>query len=105
MTLSGRDLLTRLLELTPMPAAGTDIAQLVAAVEDILAQRAAVIAMVVPSITLSEIDRPLLIELEHRQNIWQDALAAALRTVGDQRCGTSQLRAYAGSPQDHAGPR
>jgi hypothetical protein len=98
MTLTAHDLLTRLLDLTPMPAAGTDIEKLLAAFEDIVTQRAAAIAMVAPPITLSELDRPLLLELERRQNIWQDALAAALRTIGEQRCGASQLRAYAGAP-------
>lgn len=103
MTLQGRELLIRLLDLTPMPAAmpapgstEADIDQLLAAFEDIVAQRDAVIAMVVPPITLSETDRPLLIELERRQNIWQDTLAAALRAVGDRRCGATRLRAYTG---------
>ncbi|HEY0482215.1 MAG TPA: hypothetical protein VGD37_32065 [Kofleriaceae bacterium] len=106
MTLQGRELLVRLLDLTPMPAPlpapgsadEADIDQLLAAFEDIVAQRDAVIAMVVPPITLSETDRPLLIELERRQNIWQDTLAAALRAVGDRRCGASRLRAYTGPP-------
>jgi hypothetical protein len=108
MTLQGRELLVRLLDLTPMPASvpapgsapgsaeDPDIDQLLAAFEDIVAQRDAVIARIAPPMTLSETDRPLLIELERRQNIWQDTLAAALRAVGDRRCGASRLRAYTG---------
>ena len=94
----GRGLLQRLLEVTPLPAAaGTRVEDLLTAFEAVIAERAAILLTVVPPITLSEMDRPLLIELERRQNIWQDALAAALRRVGEQRVATTRLRAYAGT--------
>lgn len=94
--LTGRELVTRLLDATPTPAADAGADELLSVFEAILAQRAAIIAMIVPPITLSELDRPLLVELERRQGVWQDALATALRRVGGQRCGAAQLRAYAG---------
>jgi hypothetical protein len=94
--LTGRELVTRLLELTPAPDDSVDVAELMAAFETVIAQRAAVLAAVVPPITLSETDRPLLAELERRQGLWQDLLAQALRVVGGQRCAASQLRAYGG---------
>jgi hypothetical protein len=93
----GRGLLQRLLEVTPLPAAGTRVEDLLTAFEAVIAERAAILLTIVPPITLSEMDRPLLIELERRQNIWQDALAAALRRVGEQRVATTRLRAYAGT--------
>jgi hypothetical protein len=103
MTLTTHDLLTRLLDVTPaaIPDAGPDLVPdtrveaLLATFEAIIGQRAAIIAQIAPPITLSEIDRPLLVELERRQNIWQDALAVALRKIGEQRMGITQLRAYA----------
>ena len=97
MTAIGRELLTRLLALTPMPTGDSSAEQLLATFESILVQRAEIMAQIVPPITLSEFDRPLLIELERRQNIWQDTLAAALRVVGKQRCSAS--------PPAHADPR
>ena len=97
MIASGHDLVTRLLDATPVPAADADIDQLLAAFDAIHAARAAILADAQAPFTLSDTDRPLLAELEWRQNIWQDALAAALRRVGVHRRGTAQLRAYAGS--------
>ena len=94
---SGRELVTRLLDVTPVPAADADIDQLLTAFDAIHAERAAILADAQPPFTLSDTDRPLLVELERRQNIWQDALASALRRVGGHRCGAAQLRAYAGS--------
>jgi hypothetical protein len=92
-----RDLLTRLLEVTPAPTLDTAVEDLLAAFEASILQRTAIIAEITPPITLSETDRPLLIELERRQNIWQDALASALRRVGERRVAATQLRAYAGA--------
>jgi hypothetical protein len=96
--IDGRELVSRLLDVTPMPTPTDDIDRLLAAFDTVVAERAAILAEVAAPITLSEIDRPLLIELERRQNFWQDALAAALRRVGEQRCAATQLRAYAGPP-------
>jgi hypothetical protein len=97
---SGREILVHLLELTPEPPQTGDIGpadaeRLLAVFEVILAARADVIASIVPPLALTDADRPLLAELEHRQLLWQEALAHALRTVGEQRCANSHLRAYA----------
>ncbi|TMQ09142.1 MAG: hypothetical protein E6J90_38650 [Deltaproteobacteria bacterium] len=92
-----RALLTRLLDVTPLPPADAGVAELLATFEVAIAERAAILSEISPPITLSEMDRPLLIELERRQALWQDALASALRRVGEQRMATTQLRAYAGA--------
>ena len=97
MIASGHELVTRLLAATPVPEADADIDQLLAAFDAIHAERAAILADAQAPFTLSDTDRPLLAELEWRQNIWQDALGAALRRVGRHRCGAAQLRAYGGS--------
>lgn len=97
MTPTGRELLTRLLEATPSPpAADTDIDQLLATFDAMLAQRAAILAEVEPPLALGDADRPLLDELDRLQRSWQDVLGEAMRRVGGQRCGAGQLRAYAG---------
>jgi hypothetical protein len=96
MTATARELLTRLLDVTPAPLPDTAVEALLTAFETIVAQRAVILAGVAAPITLSEMDRPLLVELQRRQNIWQDALGAALRLIGDQRVAATQLRAYAG---------
>jgi hypothetical protein len=92
---SGHEILARLLELTPPPPQHAEVAQLLATFEAIVTERAALIATIVPPVQLTDADRRLLVELEHRHTAWQDVLTAAQRTVGDQRCGTHQLRAYA----------
>lgn len=94
-TASGREILEQLLALTPEPAQDTTAELLLEAFENVIARRAEVIAQIVPPLALSEVDRPLLAELERRQALWQEVLAQALRTVGEQRCGTNHLRAYA----------
>lgn len=96
MIASGRELVTRLLDATPAAVAELEPEPLLAAFQAILAARDAILAEVEAPITLSDTDRPLLVELERRQALWHDALAAALRRVGEQRCGASQVRAYAG---------
>jgi hypothetical protein len=93
--MTARELLTRLLELTPEPDPEIEVDHLLASFEVIVAKRAAVIALIVPPLRLTADERPLLVELERREAVWQDALAAALRTIGEQRCGAGQLRAYA----------
>lgn len=95
MTRSGHEILARLLELTPPPPQHAEVTQLLAAFEVIVTERAAIIATIVSPLELTDADRRLLVELEHRQTAWQNVLTAAQRTVGDQRCGTHQLRAYA----------
>lgn len=92
------ELLTLLIEATPLPAMDFDVEELLVLFEDIMTKRAELIAQISAPLTLSEIDRPLLAELERRQNLWQDVLATALRTVGERRCGASHLRSYAGAP-------
>lgn len=98
MTGNGHEILVQLLELTPEPTADTDAELLLEQFENVIARRAEVIARIVPPLALTEDDRPLLVELERRQARWQETLAEALRLVGEQRCGTSHLRAYAQSP-------
>jgi hypothetical protein len=93
---TAHELVSRLLDATPVPADGADADQLLAAFEAMLADREAILALVQPPLTLSDTDRPLLAELERRDSDWQAALAAALRRVGGQRCGAAQVRAYAG---------
>jgi hypothetical protein len=95
MTLGGREILARLLDLTPVPTPGADVEQLIAAFEVIMSGRGAIIALILPPISVTEADRPLVVELARRQTLWQEALAAAQHTVGDQRCGADHLRAYA----------
>jgi hypothetical protein len=96
VTLTGRELIARLVDATPSPPPDVGIEQLLAVFGGMLAARGDLLAQAAAPVTLSESDRPLLVELERRQNIWHDALAAALREVGGQRCGAAQLRAYAG---------
>jgi hypothetical protein len=93
---TGRDLITRLLDLTPVPTPDAEVDDLLAVFEAVLARRAAILGVIASPVTLSEQDRPLLAELHRRQDAWQGALATALRRVGEQRCAATQLRAYGG---------
>jgi len=92
------EILRQLLELTPEPHPDDAAEQLLAGFEAIVGRRAEVLAQIVPPLRLTDAERPLLRELERRQTLWQDALAEALRVIGEQRHATSQLRAYARSP-------
>lgn len=96
MIASGRELVTRLLEATPAQVDEVEVEPLLAAFQAVLAARDAILAEVDAPITLSDTDRPLLVELERRQSLWHEALAAGLRRVGEQRCAAAQVRAYAG---------
>jgi hypothetical protein len=93
-----REILSRLLEATPLPTPGCDVEQLLAVFETVLTERAAVLARIVPPLRVTDDDRPLLDELEQRQAAWQAALGAARLSIGDARVGTHQLRAYAPTP-------
>jgi hypothetical protein len=93
--MTGREILARLLELTPEPPPDVAVEQLLAVFDGIMTARAAIIDALAPPIRVAADDRPLLVELERRQVLWQDALCAAQRIVGGQRCGAEQLRAYA----------
>lgn len=89
-------LLHQLIEATPPPPEpGLEIDELLAAFEAIIARRALLIDQLAPPLQLAETDRPLVVELERRDAAWQAALTAALETVGKQRHGSDQLRAYA----------
>jgi hypothetical protein len=90
-----REVISRLIELTPEPGLDATAESLLAAFEGIVARRAEVLARIVPPLRVAEADRPLIAELERRQQRWQDALAAALQVVGQQRHANHQLRAYA----------
>jgi len=94
--MTSRELVARLLDVTPEPTPGAGIEELMSVFEGVIAERGAILAAIAPPIPLSDPDRPLLAELTRRQDAWQGALAAALRRVGEQRCGAAQLRAYAG---------
>ena len=92
------EILRQLLELTPEPHPDAAAEQLLTGFEAIVDRRAEVLAHIVPPLRLTDAERPLLRELERRQLLWQDALAGALRMIGEQRHATLQLRAYAPSP-------
>lgn len=94
-TRGDREILARLIDATPLPTPGCDIEPLLATLDGILAARAAILALIVPPLAVADADRPLLAELERREALWQDALRDAQHRVGHQRCGASQLRAYA----------
>jgi len=91
-------LLQQLIDLTPEPGPEVAPEHLLVAFEGIVARRAEVLARIVPPLCLTDADRVLVGELERRQGAWQQALACALRAVGDQRHGNTQLRAYGRSP-------
>jgi len=95
MSLTTRELLGQLIELTPMPPNEAEIDPLLAAFEAILARRAEVFERLVPPLTVTDAERPLVRELESRDAAWQDALTRALQCVREQRHGNEQLRAYA----------
>ena len=90
-----REILLRLLELTPEPPADAEVEHAIAAFEAILDAREEMLAQIAPPLSLADADRPLLVELERRQVAWQDRLAEARRRIGAARVGTEQLRAYA----------
>lgn len=91
----GREILVRLLDATPLPTPGSGVEQMLEAIEGIMAERSAILALIVPPLRIDELDRPLLVELEQREAVWNDALATAQRAIGEQRCGAAHLRAYA----------
>ncbi len=95
--MSPTELLPRLLALTPPPPGVGDMPaeRLIAVFEVILEQRAEIIAELAGPVTLTEDDRAIWREIEHRQRAWQDTLAAALRAVAAQRSGSKHLRSYA----------
>ena len=92
--MTAREILVRLLELTPEPPAA-EVDQLLAGFDAMLAARAEVLAAIAPPLVLGDSERPLYAELERRDAAWQAALGAARQTIGGQRCGAAQLRAYA----------
>lgn len=98
MTPAVHDVLTRLIELTPLPPEDAEIDPMLAAFEAIIAQRAALLdhlEHLAPPLQLDPADRALVRELERRDAAWQDALTTAMRRVSQQRHGNEQLRAYA----------
>lgn len=95
MIATTRSVLLQLLEVTPPPPAAGEIDDLLTAFESIIARRAELIERLAPPLALAAEDRPLVAELEQRDAAWQAALTSALETVGRQRHGADQLRAYA----------
>ena len=94
-TASDREILARLLDATPLPTPGCDVEPMLEMLDGILAARAEILAQIVPPLRIADADRPLLDELERREALWQQALCDAQHRTGTQRCGASQLRAYA----------
>jgi len=92
------EILQQLIDLTPEPGADAGPEHLLRTFEGIVARRAEVLARIVPPLRLTEADRLLVGEFERRQGLWQEALAGALRAVGEQRHGNTQLRAYGRLP-------
>lgn len=95
---AGREILARLLDATPLPTPGAGVEELLQTFEVLEAERARILAAIAPPLHLADGDRALLVELERREGLWHDALAAAQRAIGQQRCGAAQLRAYAQTP-------
>jgi hypothetical protein len=98
---SPREILVRLLDLTPEPPSGLEADQLIAAFEEIVVARDGVIAAVAEialPVSLTDDVRALFVELKRREALWQDALTAARQRIGQQRCGAEKLRAYAPTP-------
>ena len=95
MTPTIHDVLTQLIELTPVPPPDTEIDPLLAAFEAIVAQRAELLDHLAPPLQLGDAERALVREIERRDAVWQAALTSAMRTVTQQRHGNEQLRAYA----------
>lgn len=95
MMLALHDVLTRLVELTPLPPDDTEIDPMLAAFETIVEQRAALLDRLAPPLQLGDADRSLVLEIERRDAAWRAALTAAMRRVSQQRHGNEQLRAYA----------
>lgn len=94
-TTSGHAILVQLIALTPLPPPDAAPELLLATFEAILEHRAALVANVVPPLAIDDADREMLRELEHRHEIWHDALAKAQRHVLESRHANHQLRAYA----------
>lgn len=90
-----RAVLLQLLEVTPPPPVDGEIDDLLTRFEAIIARRAQLIEQLAAPLALAADDRPLVVELEQRDAAWQAALTTALETVGKQRHGADQLRAYA----------
>lgn len=95
MTERIRDVLTQLIEITPLPPSETEVEPLLTAFEEIIARRAELLDQLGGPLQLSDAERPLVREIERRDAAWQHALTVALETVAGQRRGTDQLRAYA----------
>jgi hypothetical protein len=86
-------MIRELLEVTPLPPVDGDIDALLAAWRDCCEARQAILAR--GTTVVDEADRPLLRELQLRDDAWQDALDEARRRVADQRTATQKLRCYA----------
>lgn len=89
------ELLHQLIAATPARPPEADIDALLAAFEAVVAERAQIFEQLEVPLQLADADRPLMHEIERRDAIWQDALTAALRQVGEQRHANGQVRAYA----------
>lgn len=95
------EVLARLIALTPAPDPDLEVDALLAVFDAMLAQRAQVLAELVPppagtTLPLDGAGRQLRAELARRDAAWEDLLASALRIVGGQRSSVSKLRAYGG---------
>jgi len=87
--------LARLLEATPLPPKDVDVDALLVAFEASHARRSAILAELTEPIDTSTSEaRELLHHLTTRQDLWREALAAAVAQVREQRLAVGKLRRY-----------
>lgn len=94
--MTGRALLQRLLEATPLPPHDCEINALLVAFGVMHDRRRAILAEVATEpVVVDGGERDLVDELKARQLAWQEMLATAKQATADQLRGTAKLRAYA----------
>lgn len=88
------ELLEKLLEATPYPPEDLEADTMIAAFQQMHANRQAIMDGV-QGLLLDGFDRAGVKELAARQQAWHAALAAAMELVRAQRIGVGKLRKYA----------
>lgn len=92
--MTASSLLSRLLEITPLPPDTVVIDELLAAAAIMLGARKALLASAT-EVLLAKVDPEQVAELARREDAWRIAVAAAQHVCGQARIGTAKLRAYA----------